>query len=258
MQPVMESGLRPALHVEIRSVPFWSPFAWLWRGACDIVACWPGNAAHGLLMVAFGWVLIVMLGAHPYFLAAATSGFLLLAPIMTTSLCELSRRRELGESLDFDSSLEALGRNGPALFKFGILLAAFAVGWFLVSEVLLKSVFHVATPAVAETFYRGFLDTSNRSQLEFYVASGAVLALLVFVLSVVTVPLIIDRGASASQAMAISARVVARNPITMLLWAALLVGFTAAGFATLLFGLILVIPLLGHSSWYAYRELIAR
>lgn len=258
MQHVIDGDLRPGLHVEVRSVPFWRPFVWLWRGARDIVGCWPANAAHALLMVAFGWVLIVMLGAHPYFLAAAASGFLLLSPIMTTGVCELSRRRETGEALDFDGSLDALGRNGPALFKFGMLLAAFAVGWFLFSELLLKSVFHVATPAVAETFYRGFLDTSNRSQLEFYVASGAVLALLVFVLSVVTVPLIIDRGARASQAMRISARVVARNPLAMLLWAALLVGFTAAGFATLLFGLIVMIPLLGHGTWHAYRELIVK
>jgi len=258
VQHVMVTDLRPPLRVEVRSQPLWQPFVWLWRGAQDIVGCWPSNAAQGLLMVAFGWVLVVMLGNHPYFLAAAASGFLLLAPIMTTGMCELSRRRESRQSLDFDGSLEAIGRNGLALFKFGGLLAAFAVGWFLVSELLLKSVFHVTTPAVAETFYRGFADTVNRSQVEFYVASGAVLALLVFVVSVVTVPLIIDRGARASEAMRISVQVVARNPLTMVVWAAVLVSLTAAGFATFLFGLILVIPLLGHGTWHAYRDLIAR
>jgi uncharacterized membrane protein len=52
--------------------------------------------------------------------------------------------------------------------------------------------------------------------------------------------------------------VVAANPLAMLVWAALIVSLTAIGFATLLFGMIVLIPLLGHATWHAYRDLVRR
>jgi uncharacterized membrane protein len=247
--------LRPP-HVEVQSVAVFRPLTWLGRGATDLVRCWPANVAHGLLMAALGWVLVLMLGNHPYFVAAAASGFLLLAPIMTTGLCELSRRREAREPVTFDASLEVIAVNWNALFRFGCVLAAFAVVWFALSEVLLKAVFNVPAPDVAETFWRGFLDTSNRDQLVSYIATGGVLACLVFLLSVVTVPLVIDRRASASEAMRVSVRVVAANPLAMLLWAALIVTLMTIGFGTLLFGMIILIPVVGHGTWHAYRDLV--
>lgn len=244
------------LRLQLRSVPFLRPLRWVGRGALDLAACWPASVAHAALMVVLGWVLLTVLGAHPYFVAAAISGFLLGAPLMCTGIVELSRRRALREPTTFDGSLEPLARDGTALLKFGAVLTVFAVGWFLLSEVLLKSVFHVTAPSLADTFYRGFLDTANRTQLIAYAASGAALALIVFVLSVVSVPLIIDQHASASQAMRASISAVRMNPLAMLLWSALLVGLTAIGFATLLFGMLLVIPLLGHATWHAYRDLV--
>lgn len=256
MNTTVETTLLRPLHVEVQSVAVFRPLTWLGRGAVDLIRCWPANAAHGLLMVALGWVLVLMLGNHPYFVAAAASGFLLLAPIMTTGLCELSRRRAAREPVTFDASLEAIAVNWHALFRFGCVLAAIAVLWFVLSEVLLKSIFNVPAPDVAETYWRGFLDTSNRDQLVSYVATGGVLACLVFLLSVVTVPLVIDRHASAGEAMRVSIRVVAANPMAMLLWAALIVLLMAIGFGTVLFGMIILIPLVGHGTWHAYRDLV--
>jgi uncharacterized membrane protein len=89
-----------------------------------------------------------------------------------------------------------------------------------------------------------------------YVGMGAVLALVVFALSVVTVPLMIDRRVSAGVAMRASLKAMARNPLAMIVWATLIVSLTAIGFATLLVGMIVVIPLLGHATWHAYRELV--
>jgi uncharacterized membrane protein len=207
-------------------------------------------------MVVFGWVLLFLLGAHPYLLAAALSGFLLGAPVMTTGLVELSRRIENGETTTFNDSVAPLERNGPVLVHFGFVLAAFAVAWFVVSGVFLAAVLNVPTPDFLETFYRGFLDTATRAQLLSYLAVGALLALLVFVLSVVTVPLIIDQQIGAWQAMGLSVDVVRSSPVAMMVWSALLVALTALGFATLLLGMLIVIPLLGHATWHAYRDLV--
>ena len=146
MNTHVQAALPQTVHLELKRVSPLEPFVWLARGIDDLVHCWPVNAAHGLLMVLLGWVLLALLGRHPYFVAAAVSGFLLVAPIMTTPLCELSRRREEAESLDFDSSLEPLARVGGPLLKFGIVLALFAVTWFVMSEAMLHELFDVSLP----------------------------------------------------------------------------------------------------------------
>jgi uncharacterized membrane protein len=85
---------------------------------------------------------------------------------------------------------------------------------------------------------------------------GGALALFVYALSVVSVPLMLDRDADVATAIMTSLRVFALNAGPLLLWAALLVGLSLLGFATLLFGLIVIMPILGHASWHAYRELV--
>jgi uncharacterized membrane protein len=61
---------------------------------------------------------------------------------------------------------------------------------------------------------------------------------------------------SAGVAMRASLKAMVRNPLAMIVWAALIVALTAIGFATLLVGMIVVIPLLGHATWHAYRDLV--
>lgn len=256
----MTAATHPALDtvspMEVRSVSLLRPFAWLGRGASDLVACAPANFGHSTTMVVLGWVLLLMLGRHPYFVAAAVTGFLLVAPVMTTGICELSRLRSRGSTPDFDASLDILIREGNDLFRFGIVLAIAAALWFVLSEAMLATVLDVPGPGIAETYYSGFLDHANRAEVISYVGMGAVLALVVFALSVVTVPLVIDRRVPAGVAMRASLRAMVRNPLAMIVWAALIVALTAIGFATLLVGMIVVIPLLGHATWHAYRDLV--
>jgi uncharacterized membrane protein len=256
MNALVHAATHPPLQARVLPVSALRPFVWVGRGARDLRRCWRQDAAHAGLMVVLGWVLLIVLGAHPYFLAAALSGFLLGAPIMTTGLVELSRRLDAREATTFNDSVAPLENDGPELMHFGVVLAGFAAIWFFVSGVFLNTVLNVPAPDVVDTFYRGFLDTATRAQLLSYVAVGAVLALLVFVLSVVTVPLIIDRHAGAGQAIRVSIEVVRANPRAMIVWSALLVALTVIGFATLLVGMIVVIPLLGHATWHAYRELV--
>ena len=156
----------------------------------------------------------------------------------------VSRRATEGEQLGFDLSLQPLVHEGRALLRFGIVLAFFAASWFVLSEGMLMSVFDVSIPSVADTYYRGFLDSANRTQIVAYVATGGVLALIVFALSVVTVPLIIDRHLRAGHAMRVSLEVVVSNLPAMIVWAALITAVTAVGFASLLFGMIVLIPVL--------------
>ncbi len=120
---------------------------------------------------------------------------------MSAGLCEMSRRYSRGESASFDDSLDGFKRNTSALAEFGVILAICAAVWFGLSAVLLDSVFHIAAPSVTETLYRGFIDSANRSQVLAYVAVGGLLAAGVFAVSVVSIPLMIDRQATAGRAM---------------------------------------------------------
>ena len=249
-------GRHQFLHVEIRRVEATRPVVWLQRGWDDFRHLKAVSLAHGALITALGAVLLMLGSSHSYLIAAAISGYLLVGPIMTTGLCELSRRRAAQEPAGFDESLHGLTRNPEGLLYFGLVLAAVAVAWFVLSGVVLQSVLHTSGPSLSDTLWGSVSDVASRSQLLAYIGSGAVLAAIAFALSVVTVPLIIDRHASALDAMWISVQTTFWNLPAMILWAALIVALTAIGFAPFLFGMIVVAPILGHATWHAYKDLI--
>jgi len=87
-------------------------------------------------------------------------------------------------------------------------------------------------------------------------AVGSAFALLTFLFSVFSLPMICDRDVDAVTAMVSSVNAVLRNKSAIAIWALLIIGLTALGFATALIGLAVTIPVLGHATWHAYREII--
>ena len=256
MGTTLVSGEDQVLHLDVIRVPVYRPLVWLRDGWRDMRRHWGASLGYGALIVALGWTLLVFCGTHPYFVAAAISGFLLVGPLMSAGLCEMSRRYSLGLPADFDHSLDGFARNATALFEFGVILAICAAVWFGVSALLLGTVFHIAAPDIRETLYRGFLDSTNRSQVLAYIVIGGLLATAVFSVSVVAIPLIIDRHASAAQAMRASVNAVVHNIPAMFVWSGLILVLTIVGYAPLLFGLLIIAPLLGHATWHAYKGMI--
>jgi uncharacterized membrane protein len=244
------------LHVQVRRVAMRQAVEWLRRGWDDLKEIGWSGLAHGALIAILGGVLLMLGSTHLYLTAAAITGYLLVGPVMTTGLCELARRREAREPLGFDESLQALTRNPEGLTHFGGVLALIAILWFVLSAILLVSVLSASVPSLAVALWGGSA-TLNSSQLLGYVGCGAVLAAIVFAVSVVAIPLIIDRHASAADAIRASLRVTFTNLPAMLVWAALIVALTVIGFVTLLVGMVIVAPLLGYATWHAYRDLIA-
>jgi uncharacterized membrane protein len=249
-------GTPEDLRFEIRRVPARQAVEWLYRGWYDLKRIGAPGLAHGVLIAILGGVLLMLGSTHLYLVAAAVTGYLLVGPIMTTGLCELARRREAHESLGFDDSLQPLARNSEALMQFGGILALIALCWFVLSAILLSAL-SAPVPSLAVALWGGS-SMLTPPQLLGYIACGAVLAAIVFSVSIVSVPLIIDRHTSAAEAMRTSVRVTMANLPAMLVWAGLIVGLTAIGFFTLLVGMVIVTPLLGYATWHAYRDLIAR
>ncbi len=256
MTTTLVSGDDRVLHLELTHVSMFAPLRWLAQGWLDMRKHWGASLGYGALIVALGWTLLIFCGTHPYFVAAAITGFLLVGPAMSAGLCEMSRRYSLGQSASFDDSLDGFTRNSSALLEFGVILAICAIVWFGISAVLLGTVFHIAAPDISETMYRGFIDSANRTQVLAYVAVGGVLAATVFAVSVVAIPLIIDRHATAWQAMHASVKAVFANIPAMIVWSALILILTIIGYAPLLGGLLIIAPLLGHATWHAYKGMI--
>jgi uncharacterized membrane protein len=239
----------------IISVSLTRPFVWLRKGWEDLSQSPRASLAYGFLVSVLGALLLGLL-RHPYFIAASVTGFLLVGPLLTAGLCELSRRRASGETSDFETSLSALARNREALMRFSTGLLAIGAIWFGVSILMLHLALGSAGPSVDQTIWGGVLEQMTRTQVMSYILVGGLLACVVFARSVVSVPLIIDRDADSETAVRTSIRVTLADLPAMVVWAALIVVLVGVGFATFLVGMVVVFPLLGHATWHAYRDLV--
>lgn len=245
----------PVNSYPVRSVPLSRPFIWLSEGWDDLLHHRSASLAYGLLVSVLG-ALILAYGRHPFYIAAVCTGFLLVGPILTAGLCELSRCRDEGELADFQSSLLPLKRNRDSLLGVAETLALLALIWFAISGSLYIGLVGSVAPGVSTMMWGNFMGQISDSQLAIYIAIGVALAAAVFALSVVTIPMIVERHVDASTAMRMSLRVLWRDFPAMLVWASLITGLVLIGFATGLLGMIIIFPLLGHATWRAYKELV--
>lgn len=239
----------------VSRVPATRPFIWLGQGWDDLAHHRGASLAWGALISGLG-MLMLAYERHPYFVAVMISAFLLVGPIITAGLCELSRRRDTGEPATFETSLSPLRHRPHGLVEFGqVLLLLSVIGFCLAALILLWTGGEVA-PAVTQAVWGDLARLLSPAQVALYLACGAILGSVVFVLSVVTVPMILDRHVDAGTAMRTSARVTLRDLPAMLVWATLVLLLVVAGFATWLLGMVLIFPLLGHATWHAYRDLV--
>jgi uncharacterized membrane protein len=85
---------------------------------------------------------------------------------------------------------------------------------------------------------------------------GFLFAVLVLMISVVSFPLLLDRDVGVVVAILTSVRVVLRNPVTMAMWGLVIAGLLLIGSLPLFIGLVIVMPVLGHSTWHLYRKVV--
>lgn len=236
------------------TVDLMAPLRWLRLGWIDFLRNPIPGLFHGLLLAVFGWVLIALARNQFWLLAGAFSGFLLVAPILTTGLYEISRQYGLGQSLGLRDVFRLWAHRDGRLVKFGLMLSLAGTGWVLTSASLitLLSPVRIASPV---DFLQHVVLAKDSHLFELWLLLGGVLAAPVYASSVVAIPMLVDTRASVLEAVQTSWRVVAVNPIAMGLWAVIIMGFVGAGLFTALFGLVFVIPMVAHASWHAYKEL---
>jgi len=239
----------------VHRVPITRPFIWLSEGWDSMMHHRSASLAYGVIVAAMG-ALILAYDRHPLYIAASIAAFLIVGPVITAGVCELSRSRDHGDRSDFQSSLRALNRNRAHLVSFAEVLAIIALAGFALAAVFLYIGTGTIAPPVETTVWGDVLRQLSGAQIGTYALTFGIVAGIVFVLSVVTVPMIIDRHVDANTAMQMSLKVALKDFPAMIVWAVLIVGLVVLGFATALLGIVFVMPLLGHATWCAYRDTV--
>jgi uncharacterized membrane protein len=240
---------------KIQRVPLSRPFAWLGMGWRDMRNNLGESLAYGVVFAVAGWLIWGYAAGRPQLFTASITGFFLVAPLLAAGLYEISRRQELGLSTSFGESLQGWRRSGGAIAHFGVELVIIAIFWERLSAILFALSYGGTPPDLQAFFLDVFLSGNYQLLVIAYLTVGGIFAAIVFVISACSIPMLLDRNGDIYTAMATSFLAVSRNIPAMAIWAILIVSLTAIGFATLLFGLIVIFPVLGHATWHAYREL---
>ncbi len=250
----------------IRSIDLHQPWIWLQLGWRDTTQTGWLSYAHGLVLALGGAIIMAVAYQRFWLLAGALSGFMLVAPVLATSLYALSRARERGESASMavvlktwlnweNSHINKWGNDYWCMVQFGALLALAGTGWVATSAALITLLAPVPIHTPRE-FLEHVVLANNGHLFEIWLALGGMMAAPIFASSVISMPLLLDRRVTLLQAVLTSWQAVLTNPAPMALWAALIMALSLLGMGTLMLGLVPLVPLLGHASWHAYRALV--
>ena len=250
--PASQSTATP----NIRRVPAGRIASWLHAGWRDLAANPIPSLAYGLLFGIGGDLILLASLGRPHLFTAALSGFFLLAPLLAVGLYELSRQHAAGTRPTFIDSLRAFRGNGRSIALFGLALGTITLIWERASAIGFELLGGTHGVNVKQFISEAVANSDNTVFLILWFVLGGMLALVTYAFSIVTVPLMVDRDANFVTATLASLKAFVANTMTLLIWGATIVVLTLLGFATLLFGLVVIMPVLGHASWHAYRDLV--
>lgn len=224
------------------------PIDWLKAGWRDLRRAPRQSLSYGLMTVALSYLisLAAWVWGNLGLYLGLVSGFVFVGPWLAMTLYAISLRLERGETPSLKRSLADAGHSIGSALVFAVILVVVLLVWARAANTL-----YIFFPAMADPSWRDltwFLGIGS--------AVGALFCLVIFAASAFSLPMLMDRRVDAVTAVITSIHAVLRNKQAMAVWAAIIVGSVLLGVLTAWLAFAVVLPLIGHATWHAYRATI--
>ena len=253
---------RPAETAGISSVPrvrqigFSSPLEWLSRGHADMRATRYAGTFYGAIFALMGLGITTIYEVKWQLTMGLVAGFFLVGPFVCCGIYWLSRQLAAGERPSLAASLTCWRRNPTGIGFFAAIITFAMIVWARVSVVIF-ALFSTRDLPTLQGVLKQIFALSNLPFVGVWFGVGFVFASLVFAVSVVSVPMMLDRNSDTMMSIFASVKALWTNPGPLYLWAALIVLIIGASLALGMVALVVTAPLVGHATWHAYRDLIS-
>lgn len=241
--------------IVLNELRFSDPFRWLVLGWRDFKRA-PGiGLFYGTCFTTMGWILLKVFEYSPAWTLALSAGFLLVGPFLCLGLYDVSSKLERGAKPDFGDSLTAWDTKLGTMAIFGTVLLVLEMVWARASLVVFALSFE-GMPDFQGSLLK-LVDPENVEFIIAYIGVGSIFAALIYAVSVVSIPMILDRQTDAISSGLTSIRLCLSQPGVMLIWGVLITLLVVAAMLPGFLGLLVIGPVLGHATWHAYRAAVA-
>lgn len=232
---------------------------WLKKGLVDMSAAPLESFFYGAMMTLFVLLVYSTFQQSPFFVFVLSTMIVLIAPFMATGLYYIARQVDSGHKPNLLHSIVAWRTNLGGFAVFALVIGVILSIWSRIVP-MIAAVVHSNSLLIVDpdAGVMGFLQ--SQAGLEFliaYAVIGMMVAGFIFAISVVSIPLMLkDKRITAISAAILSYQVVMENKLVLLVWALTIGILVVVSMLTLGIGMLVVLPLLGFSSWHAFKDLV--